>query len=141
MEKNHSHSQYIQAEAGWLALFEDRVADELVVRAEPVIAWCFSDGGLDSRNEARGRAVIGAQPWLDRAPHEDQLHCFAVVREDQLEASFVTELKASNCCSREEILEAGRESQDQRLKGHESWIRDRRSHRAHSHSSGVLRVI
>jgi hypothetical protein len=130
MEKVLSHAQYIRAESGWLALFEDRSEDELVVRAEPVIAWCLTNGGPDTDHEARSRAVIAAQPWLDRAPHEDQLHCFAVVREDQLEPSFVAELKASNRCSREEILEAGRESQDRR-----------RTHRSHSHSSGVLRVI
>jgi hypothetical protein len=141
VENTRSHPNYSPAEPGWLALFEDRVDDELVVRAEPVIAWCFANGGPESEQAGPGRAVIGAQPWLEKTPHEDELHCFALVREEQLEPSFVSELKAGNHRSREEILESARKSQENRLKGHGSWVRDRRGHRSHSHGAGVLRVI
>ena len=141
MDKPLSNSHYVRAEPGWLALFEDRVDGELLIRAEPVIAWHFANGNAAEQEHAgRGRAIVGVQPWLEKDAHEDELHCFALVREEQLEPSFVAELKSSGHRSREEILDAARSSQEQRLKGHDSWKRERRR-RSHTKGTGVVRVI
>ena len=136
-----SGSHYIPASPGWLALFEDQADGELVVRSEPVVAWCFTDGNGESDHAAPGRAIIGARSYPGKGPADDELHCFALVREEQLDPSFVAELEAAGHHPREAILEAARLNQERRLAGHETWVRGRRAHRAHSNTGGVLRII
>jgi hypothetical protein len=127
--KQETATHFVPAEPGWLALFEHEVDGQLVVRAEPVIAWCFGPRDPDAPDVSFGRAVVGARPWLEKADVEETSHFFALVREEQLDADFLAELRQGAKHSREEILAAARRNRDDRQQGHPSWLRERRSHR------------
>lgn len=128
MEKQSLAPTFVPAPPGWLALFEVEIDGALTVRAEPVIAWRL--GGTSGVDTFHGRAVVGASPWLEKADPEDSDHYFALVREAQLEPAFLAELQRNGAHSRQEILAAAARNRDQRDAGHDSWVRDRRYHRA-----------
>lgn len=139
MEKRSHPPQFVPAHPGWLALFEDDVEGQLVVRAEPVIAWRF--GGVDNSEHAHGQAIVGASPWLEKADKEDAQHYFALVREEQLEPEFLAELKANNVHRRRDVLKEAENSRLERAKGHDSWKRERRTQRSHSKETAPLRIF
>ncbi len=123
MEKSKEY--FVPAEHGWLALFEHEVAGEVVVTAEPVLAWRFA---VDSASgyASMGHAVVGARPWVEKADSEATARFFEVVHEKQLDPAFLAELRGRRQHSREDIMEAARRNRESRLKGHQSWVRDRR---------------
>ena len=142
-DSEDKHIQFIPAEKGWLALFEESTSDGIKIHADPVIAWCLSAQDLDDGHHvvAFGQAVVGASPWLEKADVEQSTHFFALVREDQLDRDFVDELKVSSRHSREEILIQAKENQVGRLQGHASWRRQRRGERNEKTSFSPLRVF
>ncbi len=120
--------QFIPAEKGWLALFEDTTSEGTQIHADPVIAWCLGTQDFDDGHHVAsfGQAVIGASPWLEKADTEHSTHFFALVREEQLDQDFLDELKLSSRRSREDILIQAKENQALRNQGHASWRRQRR---------------
>ena len=125
------HIQFIPAESGWLALFEEKTDEGIKIHADPVIAWCLGAEERDERHHvvAFGQAVIGASPWLEKADTEESTHFFALVREEQLDEDFVEELKCRAHHSREDIMLQAKHNQLERLQGHASWRRQRRGER------------
>jgi len=122
--------QFIPAKEGWLALFEAVTPSGVIeVRAEPVIAWCLGARSPDDPVGAvsMGQAVVGAGPWVDKADPEEVTHFFALVREDQLEADFLEELRENTRRDRKYIMALAEQNREERRKGHASWIRDRRT--------------
>ena len=75
--------QFIPAEKGWLALFEESTSEGVKIHADPVIAWCLGAQDIDNGHHIAsfGQAVIGASPWLEKADAEQSTHFFALVRE------------------------------------------------------------
>jgi hypothetical protein len=122
IERDDVSTQFVPAGPGWIALFEHQSDGELVVHAEPVIAWCLGAENGGAHRFSFGRAVIGANPWIEKADDEDAKHFFALVREEQLEPEFLTELNKAGVRSRESIIEQARRSQSERA-GHTSWVR------------------
>ena len=125
-------TQFVPADRGWLALFEYEEDGELVVHAEPVIAWCLGAENGSSHRYSFGKAVVGANPWINKADPEDAGHLFAIVREEQLEPEFLKELTETASRSRASILEQARKSQADRRAGHASWVRNRQRHHTHA---------
>ena len=125
MEENVT-TQFVPASPGWLALFAHEDDGELVVHAEPVIAWCLGVENGGSHHYSFGQAVVGANPWIRNADPEDAAHLFALVRESQLEPEFLKELSQTASRSRESILEQARKSEADSREGHASWVRNRR---------------
>ena len=137
------HIQFIPAEKGWLALFEEETDEGITIHADPVIAWCL---GAEERDEghhvvAFGQAVIGASPWLEKADTEQSTHFFALVREEQLDQDFVEELKCRAHHSREDILLQAKQNRAGRLQGHASWRRQRRGEKNMKATVGPLSVF
>ena len=124
-------TQFVPAGPGWLALFEHQHGGELAIHAEPVIAWCLGAETGGSHRYSFGRAVIGANPWIEKADDEDAGHFFALVREDQLEPEFLKELSEAGVRSRESILDQARTLQADRA-GHKSWVRKKAQRPGHS---------
>ena len=125
------HIQFIPAEKGWLALFEETTDEGIKVHADPVIAWCLGAQDVDDGHHvvSFGQAVVGASPWLEKAEAEQSAHFFALVREDQLDQDFLDEIKVSSRHSREDIMIQAKQNQVDQLQGHASWLRNRRAGR------------
>ena len=125
------HTQFIPAQAGWLALFEEVHGDDVEIHAEPVVAWCLDtdEEGAEHRVVSFGRAVIGAAPWIDAGDSEKSARLFAVVREEQLDREMLEELAAKARHSKGELLERAVAHNEARRQGHASWVHERRTHR------------
>jgi hypothetical protein len=138
-----SKIQFIPAQPGWLALFEDSTDEGVAIHAEPVLAWCLGAGeaGDGHRLVSFGQAVIGAGPWIDKAEKEKAARFFALVREEQLDADVVAELAGKAHLSREDLLERALENHESRQEGHRSWVHDRRSQRAMKFPAPTLRIF
>ena len=140
MERN---IQFIPAQPGWLALFEESTEDGVGIHAEPVVAWCLGAG--DAREGSRvvsfGQAVIGAGPWIDKADKERASRFFALVREDQLDSDVLAEFAQKGHHSRDELMDRALEANRSRKQGHLSWIHDRRSQRAEKSPEPSLRIF
>jgi hypothetical protein len=137
------HIQFIPAEKGWLALFEETTEEGIRIHADPVIAWCLGARASDQTHTmvSYGQAVIGAGPWLEKADPELATHFFAIVREDQLDPDFVDDLKRSSRHSREDILEQAKENSLARLQGHGAWLRQRRGDKSQKQAVEPLRIF
>jgi hypothetical protein len=135
--------QFIPAEKGWLALFEETTSEGTQIHADPVIAWCLGAQDLDDGHHivSFGQAVIGASPWLEKADTEQSTHFFALVREEQLDRDFLDELKIFSRHSREDILIQAKENQALRHQGHASWRRKRRGERGDKSTISPLRLF
>ena len=127
-ETHDKHIQFIPAETGWLALFEEVLDTGNRIHAAPVVAWCLGAKDLDDGHHvvSFGQAVIGASPWLEKADPEQATHFFALVREEQLDDDFVDELKVTARHSREDLLIMAKQNHVSRGQGHASWRRHRR---------------
>lgn len=137
------HIQFIPAEEGWLALFEDSTEEGVRIHADPVIAWCLGASEADDGHHvvSFGQAVIGASPWLDKAEQEQSTHFFALVREEQLDPDFVAEIKQASRHSREEILGWAKRNHDERLQGHAAWRREHRNEKSHRPPPTPFRIF
>ncbi len=137
------HIQFVPAEKGWLAFFEGMTDEEIKIHADPVIAWCLGAQDTDDGHHvvSYGQAVVGASPWLEKADNEHSTHFFALVREEQLDADFVAELKGSCLHSREEIMIRAKQNQGERAGGHASWLRQRRGERHVKQAVAPLRLF
>jgi hypothetical protein len=135
--------QFVPAEKGWLALFEDTTSEGTKIHADPVIAWCLGAQDFDNGHHVAsfGQAVIGASPWLDKADAEQSTHFFALVREEQLDRDFLDELKLASRHSREDILIQAKENQALRNQGHASWRRQRRGGKSEKSSISPVRLF
>jgi hypothetical protein len=135
--------QFIPAEKGWLALFEETTSEGMKIHADPVIAWCLGAQDIDDGHHVAscGQAVIGASPWLEKADVERSTHFFALVREEQLDEDFLDELKLSSRHSREDILVQAKENQLLRNQGHVSWRRQRRGGKSEKSSISPGRLF
>ena len=142
-DSKDKHIQFIPADKGWLALFEETTSDGVRIHADPVIAWCLGAQDVDEGHHvvAFGQAVIGASPWLEKADTEQSTHFFALVREDQLDQDFLDELKVSSRHSREQIMIQAKQNQESRLGGHASWRRQRRGDRSEKAGYSPLRLF
>jgi hypothetical protein len=142
-DSKDKHIQFIPAEKGWLALFEESTEEGIRIHADPVIAWCLGAQDLDDGHHivSFGQAVIGASPWLEKADFEQSNHFFALVREEQLDADFVDELRISARHSREEILLQAKTNQVGRGQGHASWRRQRRGQKGGKGTLSPLRLF
>lgn len=137
------HIQFVPAEKGWLALFEETTDAGIEIHADPVIAWCLGAQDLDDGHHVAsfGQAVIAASPWLEKTDAEQSTHFFALVREEQLDADFVDELKVASRRSRDDILIRAKENQGRRNQGHASWRRQRRSEKIEKNSLSPIRLF
>jgi hypothetical protein len=142
-DSKDKHIQFIPAERGWLALFEEASDEGTRIHAGPVIAWCLGAQDLDDGHHvmSMGQAVIGASPWLEKAEVEQSTHFFALVREEQLDADFVDELNVVSRLSREDIMIQAKENQVVRKQGHASWRRQRRGEKNDKNASTPLRLF
>ena len=142
-DSEDKHIQFIPAERGWLALFEEASDEGTKIHADPVIAWCLGAQDVDGGHHIAsfGQAVIGASPWLDKADVEQSTHFFALVREEQLDADFIDEMKVSSRHSREDIMILAKENQAGRKQGHASWRRQRRGEKNEKSSLAPLRLF
>lgn len=142
-DSKDKHIQFVPAEKGWLALFEETTEEGIRIHADPVIAWCLGAQDLDDGHHvvSFGQAVIGASPWLDKADVEQSTHFFALVREDQLDPDFVDELKVASRHSREDIMLQAKENQAGRSHGHSSWRRQRRFEKKDKNALSPLRLF
>ena len=131
MEDGGVTTQFVPAAPGWLALFEYEEEGETLIHAEPVIAWCLGVGNDTGHHLAFGKAVVGANPWIDKAEAEDAAHYFALVREEQLEPEFREELARNAVRTRESLMAQAHATEADRREGHASWVRNRHRHRAH----------
>jgi len=128
-EADEASTQFIPAQEGWLALFEETTPEGVEIHAEPVIAWCLSarSAAASMGSVAFGQAVVGAGPWVDKADPEEVTHFFALVREDQLDEELREDLRRNARRSRESILAMAEQNRALRGQGHASWMRDRRT--------------
>ena len=142
-DSKDKHIQFIPAERGWLALFEEASDGGTRIHAAPVIAWCLGAEDLDGGHHIMsfGQAVIGASPWLEKAGVEQSTHFFALVREEQLDADFVDELKVVSRLSQEDIMIQAKENQVVRRQGHASWRRQRRGEKNEKSAAPPLRLF
>lgn len=138
-----SHRQFIPAQPGWLALFEEAGEDGVAIHAEPVVAWSLeaSDDSAAHHAVSFGQAVIGAGPWIDKADHEKTARFFALVREEQLEDDFAHELAEKSRHSRAELMARAEENHEARKQGHAAWVHDRRSHRGERKSVSPTKLF
>jgi len=137
------HIQFIPAEKGWLALFEDVGDEEIKIHADPVIAWCLGAQDMDDGHHvvSFGQALIGASPWMDKADDEQSTHFFAVVREEQLDPDFVEEIKHDSRRSREDIMARARKNHADRIQGHATWRRQHRSDKSLKEAPAPVRIF
>jgi len=137
------HIQFIPAEKGWLALFEDATEEGVRIHADPVIAWCLGAQDTDDGHHvvSYGQAVIGASPWMEKADSEETTHFFALVREDQLDPDFVAEIKSASHHSREDILSQAKKNHADRLQGHATWLRQHRTEKSQKGGLTPLRIF
>jgi hypothetical protein len=137
------HIQFISAENGWLALFEYVTEDGPAIHADPVIAWCLGAQQVDDGHHvvSFGQAVIGASPWMDKADDEQSTHFFALVREEQLDPDFVTEIKRASSHSREDILRQAEKNHADRLQGHATWRRQHRTEKSEKAAFVPIRIF
>jgi len=142
-ESLDKHIQFIPAEPGWLALFEDTTEQGTRIHADPVIAWCLGAQEMDDGHHvvSFGQAVIGASPWMDKADDEQSTHFFALVREDQLDPDFVDEIKILSKHSREDILKQAEKNRSDRLQGHAAWRRQHRTEKNQKPPLAPLRIF
>ncbi len=121
--------QFIPAQEGWLALFEETTLNGVEIHAEPVIAWCLAarPASESMGSVAFGQAVVGAGPWVEKGDPEEVTHFFALVREDQLDEDLREDLRRNARRSRESILAMAEQNRVLRGQGHTSWMRDRRT--------------
>jgi hypothetical protein len=142
-DSKEKHIQFIPAEKGWLALFEETTSEGTQIHADPVIAWCLGAQDLDDGHHvvSFGQAVIGASPWLEKADTEQSTHFFALVREEQLDQDFLDELTVSARHSGEDILNQAKENQALRHQGHASWRRQRRGEKSDKTPISPLRLF
>jgi hypothetical protein len=138
-----NHIQFIPAEKGWLALFENATDDGITIHADPVIAWCLGAQAMDEGHHIAsfGQAVIGASPWLDKADDEHSTHFFTLVREEQLDPDFVAEIKSHSQHSREEIMILAEKNHSERLQGHATWRRQHRTEKSQKTPIAPLRIF
>ena len=138
-----SHVQFIQAQPGWLALFEEENGDEVEIHAEPVIAWCLGadEPEIGHHVVSYGQAVIGAGPWLEKADTESSTHFFALVREEQLDPELLEELAGKSHHSREDLIAGAIKNREERAQGHHSWVHDRRSQRMTKKPPSPTRIL
>lgn len=138
-----SHIQFIPAEKGWLALFEDATQDGIKIHADPVIAWCLGAQETDEGHHvvSFGQAVIGASPWMDKADAEQSTHFFALVREEQLDPDFVAEIKRDSSHTREDIMIQAKSHHSERLQGHATWRRQYRTDKSMKTPAAPLRIF
>jgi hypothetical protein len=131
-DSNDRHIQFIPAEKGWLALFEESTDEGVKIHADPVIAWCLGAQEMDDGHHvvSFGQAVIGASPWIEKSDTEEATHFFALVREEQLDPDFVEEIRGSAHRSRQDILDQAKKNREQRLQGHATWRRQHRTDRS-----------
>jgi hypothetical protein len=137
------HIQFIPAEKGWLALFEDVDEEGVRIHADPVIAWCLGAQDADDGHHvvSYGQAVIGASPWMEKADSEQSTHFFALVREEQLDPDFVLEIKSASRHSREDILSQAKKNHSDRLQGHATWLRQHRTEKSQKDGLTPLRIF
>jgi hypothetical protein len=142
-DSTDKHIQFISAEKGWLALFEEMTEEGITIHADPVIAWCLGAQELDSGHHvvSFGQAVIGASPWMDKADDEQSTHFFTLVREEQLDPDFVVEIKRASSHSREDILRQAEKNHADRLQGHASWRRQHRTEKNGRFPLAPLRIF
>jgi len=90
-----------------------------------------------------GHAVVGARPWVEKADSEHTTHFFEVVREEQLDASFLAELRGRMQHSREDIMQAARRNRERRVKEQQNSRFDRRHQREEERRSttNALRIF
>lgn len=137
------HIQFIPAEPGWLALFEDSTDEGTQIHADPVIAWCLGAQDVDDGHHvvSFGQAVVGASPWMDKAEDEESTHFFALVREEQLDPDYVAELKRASHRSREDVIAAAKNNYAERLQGHATWRRQHRTEKGQRGSDKPIRIF
>lgn len=137
------HIQFIAAEKGWLALFEDMTEAGVRIHADPVIAWCLGAQDTDEGHHVVlfGQAVIGASPWMEKADNEQSTHFFALVREEQLDPDFVAEIKRNSHHSREEISNLAAKNREQRLQGHAAWRRQHRTEKSQKPPTAPVKIF
>jgi len=137
------HIQFIPAEKGWLALFEEMTDEGVTIHADPVIAWCLGAQDVDDGHHvvSFGQAVIGASPWMEKADSEKSTHFFALIREEQLDPEFVAEIKSSSSHSREDILNQAKKNHADRLQGHASWRRQHRTEKSQRPPVAPVRIF
>ena len=142
-DSSDKHIQFIPAEKGWLALFEEVTDEGVTIHADPVIAWCLGAQESDNGHHvvSFGQAVIGASPWMDKADDEQSTHFFTLVREEQLEPDFVEEIKRASSHSREDILQQAEKNRAERLQGHASWRRQHRTEKNQRTPLAPLRIF
>ncbi len=142
-DSHEKHIQFIPAERGWLALFEEALDQGTRIHAAPVIAWCLGAQDFDDGHHmvSFGQAVIGASPWLEKADTEQSNHYFALVREEQLDDDFVDELRVSARHSKEDMLILAKENQVERRQGHVSWRRQRRGGKVEKNLLSPVRIF
>lgn len=135
--------QFIPAEPGWLALFEEGNGEETDIHAEPVIAWCLGTGDSATGDHvvAFGQAVIGAGPWIEKAGSERASHFFALVREEQLDDELRAELVRKSRRPREALLEAAKAHREELAQGHTSWVHERRRQRTDKRPPAPTRIL
>lgn len=136
-DSSDNHIQFIPAEKGWLALFEEVTGEGITIHADPVIAWCLGAQEVDNGHHviSFGQAVIGASPWMDKAENERSTHFFTLIREGQLEPDFLAEIKRAASYSRADILRQAEKNHAERLQGHASW---KRQHRADKNQRALV---
>jgi len=137
------HIQFVPAEKGWLALFEETTDDGIQIHADPVIAWCLGAQDLDEGHHVAsfGQAVIAASPWLEKTDTEQSTHFFALVREDQLDPDFVEEITRVSSHSREDILILAKKNHAERLQGHATWRRQHRNEKSQKPPLAPVRIF
>jgi len=142
-DSSEKHIQFIPAEPGWLALFEDASEEGIRIHADPVIAWCLGAQEMDDGHHmlSFGQAVIGASPWMEKADNESSTHFFALVREEQLDPDFVDEIKRKSSHSREDILIQAEKNHMERLQGHAAWRRQHRTEKNHKGPPAPMRIF
>jgi len=142
-DSSDKHVQFVPAEKGWLALFED-VSDEGVrIYADPVIAWCFGPQDVDRGHHfvSVGQAVIGASTSMEDGDNEHPSHFFALIREEQLDPDFVDEIKRASRFSREDVIRRAKKNHEDRLQGHASWRRQHRNEKYQKPPSAPTRIF
>jgi hypothetical protein len=142
-DSEDKHIQFVPAEKGWLALFEETTGQGVKIHASPVVAWCLGAREMDDGHHvvSFGQAVVGASPWLEKADVEHSAHFFALMREEQLDADLVDELRISARHSREDIEALAKDNQVVRKQGHSTWRRLRRVERTEKSYGSAVRIF
>jgi hypothetical protein len=88
-----------------------------------------------------GQAVVGASPWMEKLDSEETKHFFALVREEQLGANFVAEIRSASRHSREDVLIQAKKNHADRLHGHAAWLRQHRTEKSQKHGLTPLQIF